>query len=57
MAGLMDFLQAASNAAASNVSGPVDILSWAFKKDSADILAGLLTPAVGLGLLYGHEGE
>jgi hypothetical protein len=32
MAGLLDFLQAASNAAASNVSGPVDMLGWALKK-------------------------
>lgn len=32
MAGLLDFLQAASNAAASNVSGPVDGINWLLKK-------------------------
>jgi hypothetical protein len=32
MAGLLDFLQSASNAAASNVSGPVDMLGWALRK-------------------------
>lgn len=32
MAGLLDFLQAASNAVASNVSGPVDGLSWLLRK-------------------------
>lgn len=32
MAGLLDFLQAASNTAASNISGPVDMLAWALDK-------------------------
>jgi hypothetical protein len=32
MAGLLDFLQAASNAAASNVSGPVDAINWLLSK-------------------------
>lgn len=31
MAGLLDFLQAASNAAASNVSGPIDLLSMGLR--------------------------
>ena len=29
--GLLDFLQAASNTAAQNVAGPIDLLSWALK--------------------------
>lgn len=29
---LLDLLQGASNAAASNVSGPVDLLAWALRK-------------------------
>lgn len=37
MAGLMDFLQAASNTAASNVSAPVDGLAWLLRKMGADI--------------------
>ena len=37
MAGLLDFLQAASNAAASNVSGPIDLLSWALKKGGVPV--------------------
>lgn len=32
MAGLLDFLQSASNAAASNVSGPVDGIAWLLRK-------------------------
>lgn len=32
MAGLMDFLQSASNSAASNVSAPVDGLAWLLRK-------------------------
>lgn len=32
MAGLLDFLQAASNSAASNVSAPVDALAWLLRK-------------------------
>lgn len=32
MNGLLDFLQGASNAAASNVSGPVDLISWLLRK-------------------------
>jgi hypothetical protein len=32
MAGLLDFLQGASNAAANNVSGPVDAFSWLLRK-------------------------
>ena len=32
MNGLVDFLQGASNAAASNVSGPVDLISWLLRK-------------------------
>ncbi len=32
MAGLLDFLQSASNASASTVSGPVDMLSWLLQK-------------------------
>ncbi len=32
MAGLLDFLQSASNAAASNISGPVDGLAWLLGK-------------------------
>lgn len=37
MAGLLDFLQSASNAAASNVSGPVDLLSWLMRKGGAPV--------------------
>ena len=37
--GLLDVLQGASNAAASNISGPVDILAWALRK------AGVPVPA------------
>ncbi len=37
MAGLLDFLQAASNAAASNVSGPVDGLAWLLRKAGLDV--------------------
>lgn len=32
MAGLLDFLQSASNAAASNVTGPVDGIAWLLRK-------------------------
>ncbi|MEY4636516.1 MAG: hypothetical protein RJA55_2314 [Acidobacteriota bacterium] len=32
MAGLLDFLQSASNAAASNVSAPVDVIAWILGK-------------------------
>lgn len=32
MAGLLDFLQSASNASASTVSGPVDMLAWLLQK-------------------------
>lgn len=39
MAGLLDFLQSASNAAASNVSAPVDGLAWALRKLGAPIPA------------------
>jgi hypothetical protein len=37
MAGLLDFLQGASNAAASNVSGPVDGLAWLLRKAGVDV--------------------
>lgn len=37
MAGLMDFLQSASNTAASNVSAPVDGLAWLLRKMGADV--------------------
>lgn len=37
MAGLLDFLQAASNSAASNVSGPVDGLAWLLRKAGIDV--------------------
>ena len=32
MAGLLDFLQSASNAAAGNLSAPVDGINWLLKK-------------------------
>lgn len=35
--GLLDFLQGASNAAAANVSAPVDGLTWLLNKLGADI--------------------
>ena len=37
MAGLLDFLQGASNAAASNVSAPVDGLAWLLKQAGVDV--------------------
>jgi hypothetical protein len=37
MAGSLDFLQAASNSAASNVSGPVDGLAWLLRKAGLDV--------------------
>ena len=37
MAGLLDFFQGASNAAASNISAPVDGLAWLLKKAGMDI--------------------
>lgn len=37
MAGLSDFLQSASNAAAGNISGPVDMLAWALRKAGVPI--------------------
>ena len=37
MAGLLDFLQGASNAAASNISAPVDGLAWLLKKAGVDV--------------------
>lgn len=40
MSGLLDFLQGASNAAASNVSGPVDLLSLAMRKAGAGAIIG-----------------
>lgn len=43
MAGLLDFLQSASNAAASNVSGPIDGLAWLLRK------AGLPVPEDSVG--------
>jgi hypothetical protein len=43
MAGLLDFLQSASNSAASNVSAPVDALAWLLRK------AGLPVPEDAIG--------
>jgi hypothetical protein len=37
MAGLLDFLQAASNSAASSVSGPVDGLAWLLRQAGLDV--------------------
>jgi hypothetical protein len=37
MAGLLDFFQGASNAAASNVSAPVDGLAWLLKQAGVDV--------------------
>lgn len=37
MAGLLDFLQSASNAAASNVTGPVDGIAWLLRKAGLDV--------------------
>jgi hypothetical protein len=37
MAGLLDFFQGASNAAASNISAPVDGLAWLLNKAGMDI--------------------
>ena len=37
MAGLLDFFQGASNAAASNISAPVDGLAWLLRKAGMDI--------------------
>lgn len=37
MAGLLDFLQSASNSAASNVSAPVDGLAWLLRKAGIDV--------------------
>lgn len=37
MSGLLEFLQAASNSAASNVSAPIDGLAWLLKKAGIDV--------------------
>ena len=37
MAGLLDFLQSASNAAASNVTAPVDGIAWLLRKAGLDV--------------------
>lgn len=37
MSSLLDFLQAASNSAASNVSAPVDAIAWLLKKAGIDV--------------------
>ena len=66
MAGLLDFIQGASNAAASNVSAPVDGLAWLLRKagipipdapmGGSDWMAqkGLTRPAEGNGGLLGE---
>lgn len=45
MAGLLDFLQAASNGAASNVSAPVDGLAWLLRKAGVDVGESVLGSA------------
>lgn len=66
MAGLLDFIQGASNAAASNVSAPVDGLAWLLRKagvpipdapmGGSDWMAqkGLTRPADGMAGLLGE---
>lgn len=45
MAGLLDFLQSASNAAASNISGPVDGLAWLLGKAGVPVREPMLGSA------------
>jgi len=40
MSGLLDFLQGASNASASTVSGPVDLISWLIRKSGGGGIIG-----------------
>lgn len=66
MSGLLNFLQGASNAAASNVSAPVDGLAWLLKKAGVNVgtpvggsdwmrQQGLTAEAPGLGGLLGES--
>jgi len=67
MAGLLDFIQGASNAAASNVSAPVDGLAWLLRKAGIPIpdapvggsdwmeQKGFTRPAQGVGGLLGES--
>lgn len=67
MSGLLDFAQGASNAAASNVSAPVDALAWALRKIGIPVgdtpvgssawmaQKGLTKPAPGLAGLLGES--
>ncbi len=66
MSGLLNFLQGASNAAASNVSAPVDGLAWLLKKAGVNVgtpvggsdwmrAKGLTADAPGIGGLLGES--